>query len=526
MRVATAREMAAIDRGTIAAGVPGAELMERAGRGMTAAALALFPGLAPPAGVAICCGKGNNGGDGLVMARHFAQRGFAVSVLLLAPPDELTADARLNLDRLPPAVRVETGRPDRWAERWPALCDGAGLAVDAVFGTGVVPPIGPPHAALLAAFAAVRAPVLAVDIPSGVAGDSGQADPAAVRAAATVTVGLPKLGLLLPPGRDHVGRLEVIDIGFDAGRVRDGTADRHWLAPAEYAALLPPRRSDCHKYGCGTVLVVAGSRAYGGAAALAGLGALRSGAGLVTVAAPAPLETSLRFLLPEALLLPLPATPAGTAAPPDGELAARLLARCDAVAIGPGLGADPATDRWLVDFLGRLAQPAVVDADAFTAWGRLGTTPRTGGREVVVTPHAGELAAVLGVTAAEVGRRRLDLAPELAVRWGVTLLLKGSPALVATPDGALYLNPSGDDALAHGGTGDVLTGLIGGLLAQGLGAREAALLGAWLHGRAGAIAAAAGSRRSGLAREVAAALPAAYAELEGGAGRGPLAGAR
>ncbi len=526
MRVATAREMADIDRGTIAAGVPGAELMERAGGGITRAALALFPGLVPPARVALCCGRGNNGGDGLVMARHFAQRGFAVDVLLLAPPAELTPDARLNHDRLPPAVRVEVCRPEAWAERWRALCDGAGLAVDAVFGTGAVPPIAPPHAALLAAFAAVRAPVLAVDIPSGVAGDTGLADPVAVRAAATVTVGLPKLGLLLPPGRDHVGRLVVVDIGFDAGRVRAGTADRHWLAPAEYAALLPPRRSDTHKYRCGSVLVVAGSRAFGGAAALAGLGALRSGAGLVAVAAPELLEGSLRALLPEALLLPLPVTPAGTVAPVDADLSARLLARRDAVAIGPGLGADPGTDRWIVDFLGGLSLPVVVDADAFTAFGRLGVAPRTGGGEVVVTPHAGELAGVIGIPAAEVERRRLELAPELAARWGVTLLLKGSPALVATPDGALHFNPPGDDALAHGGTGDVLTGLIGGLLAQGLGAREAALLGAWLHGRAGEIAALPGSRRSVLAREVAAALPVAYAELEVRSGSRPPAGER
>jgi len=520
MRVATAREMAAIDRATIDGGVPGEELMERAGREIVRALLDLFPEIAPPAGVAICCGKGNNGGDGLVMARLLDNLGFAVRVLLLGLPEDLSPGARRNHDRLPPGVAVVSVPPEEWADRWRALCADCDLAVDAVFGTGITPPVGAAHAALFAAFAELPIPVLAVDVPSGVAGDSGRVDPIAVRADATVTVGLPKLGLLLPPGRDHVGELAVVDIGFDAGLVREHTADRHWLPPGELAALLPPRPTDGHKYRFGTVLVVAGSRAYGGAAALAGLGALRSGAGLVAVAAPAPLETALRATLPEALVTALPATPAGTIAPLGREEAERLLARRHAVAVGPGLGDDPSTDAWAVEFLAGLALPAVVDADALSACARLGREPRFGGREVVITPHAGELARLAGVRPADVERRRLELAPELARRWNAVLLLKGSPSVVATPDGALAINGSGHDALAHGGTGDVLTGLVGGLLAQGCPARDAAVLGAWLHGRAGEIAAAGRSRRAVLAREVADALPEAFADLEAAAAPG------
>lgn len=514
MRVATAGEMAAIDRDTIAGGVPGSELMERAGREIVRAALDLFPELAPPAGVAICCGKGNNGGDGLVMARLLDSLGFAVRVMLLALPEDLSPDARLNLDRLPPGVPVIAVPPEEWSERWLAMCGESELAVDAVLGTGVKLPLTPPYAALCAAFARVPTPVLSVDIPSGVAGDSGRVDPVAVRADATVTVGLPKLGLLLPPGRDHTGDLAVVDIGFDAALVRARTADRHWLAPDELADLLPPRPTDGHKYLFGALLVLAGSRAYGGAAALAGLGALRSGAGLVTVAAPAPLETPLRIALPEALIAPLAATAAGTVAPLPPSDVARLLDRRHAVAVGPGLGEDPATDAWVVDFLAGLKQPAVVDADALSAFARLGRTPAFGSSEVVVTPHAGELARLVGVRPAEVERRRLELAPELAARWRAVVLLKGSPTLIATPDGAVAINHTGHDALAHAGTGDVLTGLIGGLLAQGCAARDAALLGAWLHGRAGETAAAGRSRRCVLAREVADALPDAYADLE------------
>lgn len=519
MRVATAQEMARIDRETIAGGVPGVELMERAGREVVRAALDLFPELAPPARVAICCGKGNNGGDGLVMARLLTDLGFEVAVLLLALPEELSPDARHNHARLPRSVRVALAPPQEWAERWRALADPADLAVDAVFGTGINPPVAPAHAALFAAFNEQPTPVLSVDVPSGVAGDSGRVDPVAVRADATVTVGLPKLGLLLPPGRDHVGELAVADIGFADEVVARHAGNLHWLTREEYAALLPRRPSDAHKYRCGTVLVMAGSRAYGGAATLAGLGALRSGAGLVTVAVPEPVELPTRAGLPEALVAALPATPAGTLAPLAPEAAARLLARQHAVAFGPGLGDDPATDRWAVDFLAALACPAVVDADGLSAFARVGTPPAFGSSQVVVTPHAGELARLLGVHAAEVERRRLELAPELAARWRCVVLLKGSPAVIAEPGGAVVINASGDDALAHGGTGDVLTGLVGGLLAQGASARDAAVLGAWLHGKAGESAAAAVSRRSVLAREVADELGVVLGDLEWAPGR-------
>ncbi len=516
MRVVTAREMAAIDRDTIAGGVPGPELMERAGREIVRALLDLFPELAPPAPIAICCGKGNNGGDGLVMARLLEGLGFEVSVLLLALPEDLSPDARINHDRLPPAVRVVVCPPEEWVERWTALSAEASLAVDAIFGTGVTPPVAEPYASLLGAFGASGKPVLAVDIPSGVSGDTGRVDPVAVRADATVTVGLPKLGLLLSPGREHVGRLAVVDIGFADEIVARHAPDRHHLAREDYAALLPHRPADTHKYLCGTLLVLAGSRAFGGAAVLTGLGALRSGAGLITVAVPECLETSARVALPEALIVPLPATAAGTLAPPPAPVLERLLERKHAVAVGPGCGDDPETDRWLADFVSRTNLPVVVDADGFSAFGRLGVAPAVGSAAAGVTPHAGELARVIGLKPAEVQKRRLDLAPELAARWGCVVLLKGSPTVIGSPDGAAVLNAAGHDALAHGGTGDVLTGLIGGLLAQGLGARDAAVLGAYLHGKAGESAAAYGSRRSVLAREVAEELGTAFGDLEWG----------
>jgi NAD(P)H-hydrate epimerase len=506
--------MAAIDEETITGGVPGEELMERAGREIVRRMLEMFPGLAPPARIAICCGKGNNGGDGLVMARLLAGLGFEVSVMLLALPEEFSPDARLNHGRLPNAVEVACCPREEWADRWRRLCRDAGLAVDAVFGTGIQPPVRQPYVSLFDAFNSHEAPVLSVDVPSGVCGDTGRVDPVAVRADATVTVGLPKLGLLLPPGRDHVGELAVVDIGFGDEAVQRHTPAYHYLRPEDYAALLPARPSDVHKYRCGTVLIVSGSRAFGGAAVLTGLGALRSGAGLVTVAVPECLEVPARIGLPEALIAPLAMTDCGTIAPPAEPVLDQLLERKHAVAVGPGLGDDQQTDRFVVDWLRRLSLPVVVDADGFSAYGRLQQEPAFGAAEVVLTPHAGELARVLGRKPAEVEKRRLELVPELAKRWGVTLLLKGSPAVTADRNGSLVFNPSGDDALAHGGTGDVLTGLIGGLLAQGCRGRDAALLGAYLHGRAGQIISTSISRRSVLAREIADSLGEAMADLE------------
>ena len=514
MRVATAREMSAVDRETIEGGTPGLELMERAGREMTWELLRQYPHLEPPAQIAVCCGRGNNGGDGLVMARLFEALGFQVAVMLLAPADELSADARANLDRLPPGVEVAVVAPGDWAARWTDLCEESDLALDAVFGTGVRPPVGEDHARLFRAFNAAPTPVVAVDVPSGVAGNDGAVDPVAVRAETTLTVGLPKLGLLLPPGRDFVGDLAIVDIGFADEVCARHTADRHYLLPADYAALLPSRPSDTHKYGAGTVLVLAGSQRYGGAALLAGMGALRSGAGLVTLALPERHAAAALAALPEAPQIALPTGPGGGLAPLDAAARRELCVRQNALAVGPGLGDAPDTDRFLVDFLGETELPLVVDADGLSAFARTGVVPRFASDRVVLTPHAGELARLAGLDAAPTPAERMDLAPDLAARWGAVVVAKGSPTMIGLPDGGLVINPTGDDALAHGGTGDVLTGLIGGLLGQGCDAEAAAVLGCWLHGRAGELAAAGGRRRSLLAREVADHLPDAFAELE------------
>lgn len=522
MRVCTAAEMAAIDRETIARGTPGLELMQRAGAAVTDAldAGGWFDAGDP---VLIVCGKGNNGGDGLVIAQLLGEAGLQVRVLLLADRDELAPDARASYDSLSRKVSVHGAGPAAtWREKLRELSCGCMLVVDAILGTGIQPPLQREYAVLCRAMNDLGLPIAAVDIPTGVSGEDGACDPDTVRADVTVTVGLPKLGLLLPPGRDHAGHLTVVDIGFDDDICARHTRPWHVLGLQEYRGMLPRRPSDAHKYQVGSLLLMAGSRRYGGAAHLAGLGALRSGVGLLTLAAPDCLETALRVGLPEAILRPLATTATGTAAAPAPAERADMLRRQDAMAIGPGLGDDPETDRWICDLAASLDGPLVIDADGLSAFARQGRTPSFFSNEVVLTPHPGELARLVACSSAEIVARRLDLVPELAARWGVALLLKGSPTLIGLPDGRLFFNPSGDDSLARGGTGDILTGLIGGLLAQGCPAAEAALLGAVVHGLAGDLAASRHGRRGLLAREIAACAAEVLALLDGDRDR-PLA---
>lgn len=514
MRIVTARQMAAIDRDTIEAGTPGLELMERAGRALCDQ-LDAGGWLDDDGPVLAVCGKGNNGGDGLVLARLLCEVGVACRVLLLGARDRLSQSARTNLDRLPRSVTLLEADAERWCEQFAELSAGCTLVIDAVFGTGIQPPLRAPYPELFAAMTTAPIPLVAVDIPSGVSGDDGAADPDAVAADATITVGLPKLGLMLPPGRDHVGELHVVDIGFDEATIARHAAPWHVLGLQDYCDLLPVRPTDTHKYEVGCLLAAAGSRAFAGAAQLCGLGALRSGVGLLTMLVPEGLETSLRVALPEAIVSAQPATPAGTLAPLMVQDEDDILWKKTALAVGPGLGSHRDTDAWVVRLAERCALPLVLDADGLGAFGRQNRTPHFVSDQVVLTPHAGELARLLGSTADEVVARRLELVPELAAQWGAVLVLKGSPTVIGLPSGEVFLNPSGDDTLARGGSGDVLTGVIGSLLAQGQTAAEAALLGCLVHGMAGDVAAGVAGRRGARVTEIADGVAVVLAEMEG-----------
>ena len=522
MRVCTAKQMAAIDRDTINGGVPGLELMERAGAAIVEVVLERLDATVHGHGcdhdhgsaVLVLAGKGNNGGDGLVVARLLAEEGVPVTVMLLAPAADLSPDARTNLDRLPGGVSLVEPPRATWITALAEAADGADLLVDAVFGTGIKPPLRGEWADLFRTVNDLGMPCVAVDIPSGVDGDDGRVVPVAVAADVTVTMGLPKRGLLLFPGREFAGEVQVADIGFPDEVCARHTSELCWLSREDHLTLLPPRPGTVHKYDCGSLLVVAGSRAFGGAAQLTGLGALRSGAGLVTVAAPRCLEVPLRVGLPEALVAPLAETAAGTLAPADPAVLDSLLASRRAVAVGPGLADDPDTDAWVVQWLTGLERPVVVDADALGAFARLGRTPTFATDQVILTPHAGEMGRLLGRPSADIETERFTLAGELARRWRCVVMLKGAPTAIGLPDGRVFINASGDDALARGGSGDVLTGLLAGLLAQGLNVVDAALLGAYVHGLAGTRAAQSQGNRSVLVREIADAIGPVLLEME------------
>jgi len=483
MKLVTAAEMRELDRRAIEEiGIPSLVLMENAGRTTYQILRREFP--APQGEVAVVAGRGNNGGDGCVVARYLAQAGIPVAVFLVGNRDQVRGDARVNLDILG-RIGVEVIEIITEADLNPAVhrLARAGLIVDALLGTGLNSPVQGLLAGLIDRINHLRAPVLAVDIPTGLSADTGEILGAALKAEVTVTYGWPKLGQVLPPGRDYVGRLFRVDISIPPGLAREVPVE---LAEArDLRALLPPRAAASHKGNFGHLLILAGSAGKTGAAAMSSEAALRAGAGLVTLGIPASLNDIMEVKLTEAMTLPLPETP-GTRALGKGALTPILefLDGKSALALGPGLGTHPETRELVARLVHDLPQPLVVDADgvnnvaADTACLKGAAGPR------ILTPHPGEMARLVGLTVPEVQARRLDLARETAARFNITLVLKGAQTLVAAPDGRISLNATGNPALASGGTGDVLTGLIGGFLAQGLAPWDAARLGVYLHGLA------------------------------------------
>jgi hydroxyethylthiazole kinase-like uncharacterized protein yjeF len=485
----TASEMRELDRRAIQdLGIPSLVLMENAGRTTYQILRREFPDLRGE--VAVVAGRGNNGGDGFVVARYLANAGLPVAVFLLGAKEQVSNDARVNLEILA-HLGIAVTEVLSEADLNPAIhrLAKAGLIVDAMLGTGLNSPVTGLMAAVIERLNHLRAPVLAVDMPTGLSADTGEVLGAALKARVTVTYGCPKLGQVLPPGRDYVGRLWQVDIGIPPILARDLPLE---LAEArEMHALLPSRPPGSHKGNFGHLLVLAGSAGKTGAAALACEAALRAGAGLVTLGVPVSLNDILEMKLTEAMTLPLPEAAAARAlgAAAWAPIAEFLNEKNEksgkfTVALGPGIGTHPET-RELVARLGRdLACPMVIDADGINnlAGATDGLKDAAGPR--ILTPHPGEMARLVGLTTPEVQARRLDLARDTAVKFGVTLVLKGAQTVVATPEGRAWINSTGNPALASGGTGDVLTGLMGGFLAQGLAPWDAARLGVYLHGLA------------------------------------------
>ncbi|TMK48824.1 MAG: NAD(P)H-hydrate dehydratase [Actinobacteria bacterium] len=504
--VLTPAEAAILDRETQARGIDAASLMERAGRQVARAATAVAGGFSGRRAVVVC-GKGNNGGDGLVAARHLRRWGIRTTVVMMQPPEAFGEPAATNFLRLGQTdVRVRPFSPDTLAREL-ARSD---VAVDAMFGTGFR---GSPEGDWERAIAGLNdwgGPVVAVDIPSGVNGETGAVKGVAVTADVTVTFGAAKIGIVLLPGALHAGLVEVVDIGFPADLLRADV----WLSEGEdVAAVLPVRPPDTHKRDAGVVVVIGGSRSMTGAVSLMGEAAYRAGAGLVSVAVPEGILPVVQAALRETTFIPLPATDAGTVAGRIDRLD-EVVRSADAVAIGPGMTTDEETAAFIRSFVRACPVPIVVDADGLNAFA--GRTGELADRhsDAVLTPHAGEFARLAGITAAEVGADRVGHARKLASDIQATVLLKGSRTVIASPEGRVRINPTGGPSLATGGTGDVLTGMIAGLIARGLAPIDAATAGAYLHGIAGSHA----GREKGegaTAGDVLAHVPDAVAEVLG-----------
>ena len=508
-----ARRMRAADAATIRRGTPSEALMESAAQELCRVLERFYPDWSR---VVVVCGPGNNGGDGLAAARMLAQRGIAVDLFTLGDPAGYRGDPAVNLARAAAFGLAPTALASRegFAALGRALAEGDGV-VDALFGTGLARRLeGAARRAVEAIHRAGR-PVVSADVPSGLFADGGAVGGPAVRASVTVAFGAPKPCHVLTPASGFCGRVVVADIGIPRATLEQNA--RHlWLAEASDARLLLPARPlESHKADFGRLAIVAGSRGKAGAAVLAARGALRAGAGLVTVFCAESIEDLVVAALPEAMTFGLPET--------GGALAARgarpllgALAGFDAAVIGPGLGVSAETRLFLEKVLVAARLPVLADADALNAFaGRAGFFGKRRG-PTVLTPHPGEAARLLSTTSGGIQSDRLGAARRLAKKTRAVVILKGSHSLVAEPSGGVAVNPTGSPLLAAPGSGDVLSGIVGALLAGGLGPREAAVAGAWLHGAAADSLAPRLGDAGLLAHEVADAVPVVRAALRSG----------
>ncbi|MCP4683822.1 MAG: NAD(P)H-hydrate dehydratase [bacterium] len=513
MKLVTSDVMRQIDREAIEArGIPSEQLMENAGQGIAARILANLLPSAGSGSVAVLCGKGNNGGDGFVVARHLYRAGVKVSVYFMGPLTKLSTDAKLNFDRaagmgldLLEITSIED-LPDVFEDD---------VLVDAIFGTGFS---GAPHglaAEVIDYIAEQDCLIASVDLPSGVNADDGQFEGAVVPADYTYTLAQPKYGLYLSPGRELAGDVEIVPIGIPEEVVPAFDLKIDLITEEYVSDTLPLRKADGHKGDFGRVLLVAGATGLTGAAALAGESTLRSGCGLAKLACPKTTQPILAQKLTEVMTHPLPdvAKKGALALRSLGEVR-KLLDEYDALVLGPGIGRHHETFELVRRMVSKLQKPAIIDADGLNALVGHLEILRDCAAPLVLTPHPGEFKRLAEVDVPEDINERTQVARKFAAEHDVVLVLKGSPTLVAGPDGDCWLNPTGNDGMATGGSGDVLSGIIGSFLAQDMRPIDAAVCGVYVHGLAGDLAAEALTARAMIAGDMIEYLPQVFEVLD------------
>ena len=489
MKIVTAHAMQELDRRAIEEyGIPGRDLMEQAGRGCAEHIKAVY-GTGDNRRVVILAGKGNNGGDGYVIARYLQEMGWQVLVIVLAERDTITGDALTNLVRLPDTLLSFCPGRGEIAKRHLADLQSADLLIDALLGTGLAKDLRGSYREAVELLNKLSAPVVAVDIPSGIHGTTGRIMGHAVKADLTVTFAFAKLGHMLYPAADYVGELRIVDIGIPEKLMQQATGYLY-LTTASMSHLVTRRDRQAHKGNYGHCLIIAGSTGKTGAAALAANSAVRTGSGLVTLAVPASLNHILEIKTTEPMTVPLPDDGSGRLAAESIPVIAALLEGKAAVAIGPGLDRSPACTAIVQQLIRTVTQPLLLDADALNALSEdTGVLEQKASDNIILTPHPGEMSRLLGSPLPDMAAVRISVAQEFARTRGVYVILKGARTVIAAPDGRVAINGSGNPGMASGGMGDTLTGIIVSLLGQGYDAWDACCLGVFLHGLAGDLVA-------------------------------------
>ena len=481
--VFTAAEMAGLDNYAInELNIPGVILMENAGRGIADVAMKMLTDAANR-NIHIYCGSGNNGGDGYVVARHLLNHGAIVRVFVLAAKDKISGDAKINLD-----ILYSLGCQPEFITAPPKAAT-PDLIVDAMLGTGVKGGLKGLYAAAANAINSLGCPVLAVDIPTGVNADTGQIAGSAVHATVTTTMAAHKRGLLFSPGREWVGDLEIVDISMPPF-VIENRDSKVCLVDAGFVSRTLPRRSpDAYKNKAGTVQVIAGAVGFTGAAMLTGKSVLRSGAGLCYLSIPKSLNVIFESALAEVITQPVEDKGAGYLQKSQLEKVLADAKDKDIIAIGPGLGQAKETGDLVHELLRTLEKPLVLDADGLNHCAGKTELFSDYQGDLVLTPHPGEFSRLTNLPVNEIVNNRVDVVREYARKWNCIIILKGAPTTTAAPNGRVYINSTGNAGMATAGSGDVLTGIVAGLMAQGIGAEQAAVAAVYVHGLAGDMAA-------------------------------------
>lgn len=490
MKIITAQQMYELEeRANKEYSITQVQLMENAGRGVAQWIDRFVEEKSIPKEVLIICGGGNNAGDGFVGARYLQDMGFRVSVICLVKEDELKGPAKINYNKLKRIKKLSIYKAFNkiQLERLGYIFKDTPLILDCILGTGIKGEVKGFFREVIEYINSLSKKVISVDIPSGMDANTGNG--LCIKANATLTMGLPKVGLLKPGIEDTVGYLHIIDIGLPQELVKEVKSNLEYIHPQDFSGLVPRRLLSSHKGNFGHVLVLAGSPQYTGAAALCAMGALRSGAGLVTLGVPRGLQEVYQIKLTESMTLALPETEEGTLSEDAYPYIMKFIENVDSVALGPGISKHPSTIKLVKKIISGSPKPLVIDADGVNAIAEELLVLRKAKAPLILTPHPGEMARLLHTSIKSVQMDRWKITRELADKYGITIVLKGFHSIVAGDDKKIYINSSGNPGMASGGMGDVLTGIIAGLLAQGFRVIDSVRLGVYIHGASGDLVA-------------------------------------